>query len=50
MWLAGAIGVTCGAGYYRMAAIATVLAFVILSVLHEVRKRLNGEKAADEKD
>jgi putative Mg2+ transporter-C (MgtC) family protein len=39
MWLAGAIGVTCGAGFYRMAIIATVLAFFVVTVLHEVTKR-----------
>jgi putative Mg2+ transporter-C (MgtC) family protein len=43
MWLAGAIGVTCGAGYFRMAVIATVLAFAILTLLHLVTKRYLGD-------
>lgn len=30
MWLAGAIGVACGAGYYTIAVMATVLASIIL--------------------
>jgi putative Mg2+ transporter-C (MgtC) family protein len=51
MWLAGAIGVTAGAGYYRMAIIATVLAFVIVTVLHEVTKRyFDNDKPASDKD
>jgi putative Mg2+ transporter-C (MgtC) family protein len=33
MWLAGAIGVACGAGYYAIALIGTVLALLILSVI-----------------
>ncbi|MGE0627927.1 MAG: MgtC/SapB family protein [Hyphomicrobiaceae bacterium] len=34
MWLAGAIGVSCGAGFYILALIATVLAGTILVGLH----------------
>lgn len=33
MWLAGATGVACGAGYYSIALMATVLALLILTVL-----------------
>ena len=33
MWLAGAIGIASGAGYFFLAGMATVLALVILSVL-----------------
>ena len=33
MWLAGAVGVACGAGYFRMAVVATVFAVVILTVV-----------------
>jgi putative Mg2+ transporter-C (MgtC) family protein len=39
MWMAGAIGVTAGAGYYRMAVIATVLAFIILALFQEMMNR-----------
>jgi putative Mg2+ transporter-C (MgtC) family protein len=44
MWLAGALGVTCGAGYYRMAIMATVLAILILSGLHRLEAYLNSGK------
>ena len=33
MWMAGALGVACGAGYYALATIATVLTVLILAVL-----------------
>jgi putative Mg2+ transporter-C (MgtC) family protein len=33
MWMAGALGVCCGAGYYALAIIATLLTVVILVVL-----------------
>jgi putative Mg2+ transporter-C (MgtC) family protein len=48
MWLAGAIGVTCGAGYYRLAIMASLLAFLILSGLHKfeayIKQAGNGQK------
>jgi putative Mg2+ transporter-C (MgtC) family protein len=44
MWLAGALGVTCGAGYYRMAIMATVLAILILTGLHRFEAYLNSGK------
>jgi putative Mg2+ transporter-C (MgtC) family protein len=40
MWLAGALGVTCGAGSYRLAIIATVLAFIILTGLRRFERYL----------
>lgn len=33
MWLAGALGVACGAGYYVLAVIGTVFALIVLVVL-----------------
>jgi putative Mg2+ transporter-C (MgtC) family protein len=33
MWLAGALGVACGAGDYVLAALGTVLALIVLVVL-----------------
>jgi putative Mg2+ transporter-C (MgtC) family protein len=33
MWMAGALGVACGAGYFVLALIATVLTVVILTAL-----------------
>jgi putative Mg2+ transporter-C (MgtC) family protein len=44
MWLAGAIGVACGAGYFLLAAFAAALAFVILNLL----KRLERAVSANE--
>lgn len=52
MWLAGALGVTCGAGYYVLALIATALALVIMSALHRLEKWLgndNKKPAAEKK-
>lgn len=36
MWMAGALGVCCGAGYYVIALMATVLTVVILTVLNNI--------------
>jgi putative Mg2+ transporter-C (MgtC) family protein len=33
IWLAGAVGYACGAGYYVLGAVATVLALIILTAL-----------------
>jgi putative Mg2+ transporter-C (MgtC) family protein len=40
MWLAGAIGVACGGGYYVVAVMATLLAAFILAVLRRFEHRL----------
>jgi putative Mg2+ transporter-C (MgtC) family protein len=40
LWLAGAIGVACGIGYYFIAILATVLAFLVLTVLRWVEKAM----------
>lgn len=40
LWLAGAIGVACGIGYYFTAILATVLAFLVLTVLRWVEKAM----------
>lgn len=40
MWLAGAVGVACGAGFYRLAFIAVVLATLILVGLRRVEQLL----------
>jgi putative Mg2+ transporter-C (MgtC) family protein len=45
MWLAGAIGVACGAGYFILAIIAAFLAIVILSLLKRLERGLSGEMA-----
>lgn len=40
LWLAGAIGVACGIGYYFIAILATVLAFLVLTVLRFVENAM----------
>lgn len=39
MWLAGALGVACGAGYYVLAVIGTVFALIVLVVLAKLEAR-----------
>jgi putative Mg2+ transporter-C (MgtC) family protein len=36
MWMAGALGVCCGAGYYLLAVMATLLTVTILAVLNRL--------------
>lgn len=36
MWMAGALGVCCGAGYYVLAVMATVLTVAILTVVNRI--------------
>jgi putative Mg2+ transporter-C (MgtC) family protein len=40
MWLAGALGVACGSGYYAIAGIATGFAIVVLVVLGWLERKL----------
>jgi len=40
VWLAGAMGVACGGGFYELAALTTVLALVVLTVLGYVQYNL----------
>lgn len=49
MWLAGAIGVACGAGYGILAVMATVLAAIILVALRWL-ERFAGSKDAQSPD
>ena len=37
VWLAGAMGVACGGGFYELAAVTTVLAIVVLTLLGYVQ-------------
>jgi putative Mg2+ transporter-C (MgtC) family protein len=39
MWLAGALGLASGAGYYVVAVIACILSVIVLNVLARVEKR-----------
>jgi len=48
MWLAGAIGLACGIGMLPLAAIATLLAVMILSVLVWIETRITRRKDKSE--
>jgi putative Mg2+ transporter-C (MgtC) family protein len=48
MWLAGALGVAAGAGYYILAAIAAMFALVVLTVIGRMEARLQAKVAQDE--
>jgi len=48
MWLAGALGVACGAGYYFLATIGTAFALVVLIVLGKLERRLAPKSEDDE--
>jgi putative Mg2+ transporter-C (MgtC) family protein len=47
MWLAGALGVACGSGYYTLAALGTFFAVIVLVVLGRLQAKLtaNGSTA-----
>jgi putative Mg2+ transporter-C (MgtC) family protein len=49
IWLAGAIGLACGGGYYAIAAIVLAYALVTLVVLGFLEARLNGSAAKSDK-
>lgn len=44
MWLAGAIGVACGGGYYTIAAMATTLALLILALLGLLERKFKNSR------
>lgn len=48
MWLAGALGVACGSGYYALATLATGFALVVLILLGRIERRFQKRGAADE--
>lgn len=41
MWLAGALGLACGAGYFAVAGIGLALAMVIMTLLQPIERRLS---------
>ncbi len=47
MWLAGAIGVACGFGFFSIAVLATALALIVLVLLQNLSQKISA--AADEK-
>lgn len=49
MWLAGAIGLAAGLGFWQVAVLATILALLVLGVMQTIEKRL-GRGEADKID
>ncbi|THF57165.1 MgtC/SapB family protein [Ollibium composti] len=47
MWLAGAIGVASGLGLWQIALLATLIALVVLSLLHVLESRLDLNERQD---
>jgi putative Mg2+ transporter-C (MgtC) family protein len=45
MWLAGALGVTCGSGFYALALMGTLFAIVVLVVLGWLEQKFTSESA-----
>ena len=50
MWLAGALGVACGAGYYSLAVIGTFFALVVLTVLGRLEARFAAQSAPEDRE
>lgn len=51
MWLAGAIGVACGLGLWQIALFTTLLAVLVLGLLHVFERKLDlngGDTVADQ--
>lgn len=48
MWLAGALGVASGAGYYVLATIGAVFALIVLTVLGSLEARLSARATDNE--
>jgi putative Mg2+ transporter-C (MgtC) family protein len=48
MWLAGAVGLSCGLGLWQIAGFGTLLILIVLGLLHTFEVRLG--IAADKKD
>lgn len=44
MWLAGAIGISCGLGLWQIALFATAMALVVLGLLHVFERHLVGDE------
>lgn len=50
MWLAGAIGLCCGLGFWRIALIATIGALIVLWLLRYVEKTVPPMKDNERRD
>jgi putative Mg2+ transporter-C (MgtC) family protein len=47
MWLAGAIGVSCGFGFFTIALLATALALIVLVWLQNLTRKINSASTSD---
>lgn len=47
LWVAAAIGLSCGAGYYIIASGSAVLTIVILGLIRPVEKRIDARRGSD---
>lgn len=47
MWLAGAIGVAAGLGFWQVALLATLIALVVLGLMHAFEDKLDLNQGAD---
>ncbi|HYE50376.1 MAG TPA: MgtC/SapB family protein [Azospirillaceae bacterium] len=50
IWMAGALGIACGGGFYLIAGLATVLTLVVLVVIGAIEQRLFGKPLDDQPD
>jgi uncharacterized membrane protein YhiD involved in acid resistance len=48
MWMAGALGVASGAGYYMLATLGAIFALVVLTLLGALERRLEQVKNDNE--
>ncbi|MGE0766101.1 MAG: MgtC/SapB family protein [Hyphomicrobiaceae bacterium] len=49
IWMAGALGVACGAGFYSLAALAAAASFLVLRVLKWVEEPSNDNNTSSQK-
>lgn len=50
MWLAGAIGLACGAGYFAVAGLALIIAMAIITLLQPLERKLGSDNDRKEPD
>lgn len=48
IWVAGAIGLACGGGYFPLAALITLFALIVLSLMHLVERKLFADDQSEE--
>ncbi|WP_129776535.1 MgtC/SapB family protein [Peristeroidobacter soli] len=50
MWLAGALGTSCGAGYYFVALVGIVLALTVLVAVSKLERWMNTKPDSEQRD